>query len=70
VLATAAKRNPARDELIRARCLEDGRLEPLRAQQSHQISVSAQADALVRIPTGTGEIHAGSEVSYLALRER
>ncbi len=70
VLASEVKRNPARDELIRARYLPDGRLEPLHAQQSHQITVSAQADVLVRIPTGTGEVTAGSEVSYLALRER
>jgi molybdopterin molybdotransferase len=69
-LDTAVERNPARDELIRARYGANGRLEPLRGQQSHQISVSAQADALVRIPTGSGEISAGSTVSYLSLRER
>jgi len=69
-IGTAVERNPARDELIRARYGSNGRLEPLRGQQSHQISVSAQADALVRIPTGTGEISAGSEVSYLSLRQR
>jgi molybdopterin molybdotransferase len=70
VLAAAVKRNPSRDELIRARYRSDGRLEPLHAQESHQISASAQADVLVRIPTGNGEIPAGSELSYLALRER
>ncbi len=69
-IATAVERNPARDELIRARYGSHGRLDPLRGQHSHQISVSAQADVLVRIPTGTGEISAGSEVSYLSLRER
>jgi molybdopterin molybdotransferase len=70
VLSAAVTRNPARDELIRARYLADGRLEPLRVQQSHQIGVSAQADALVRVPAGSGEIAAGRELSYLALRER
>jgi molybdopterin molybdotransferase len=69
-LGTAVERNPARDELIRARYGPQGALEPLHGQQSHQINVSAQADALVRIPTGSGDIAAGSEVSYLALRER
>jgi molybdopterin molybdotransferase len=70
LLGTAVKRNPVRDELIRARYGSAGELEQLRGQQSHQISVSARADALVRIPAGTGEIAAGSRVSYLALRER
>jgi molybdopterin molybdotransferase len=70
LLGTAVERNPARDELIRVRYGSGGELEQLRGQQSHQIGVSAQADALVRIPAGTGPIAAGSEVSYLALRER
>jgi molybdopterin molybdotransferase len=69
VLGTAVTRNPVRDELIRAR-YDGGQLQPLRGQQSHQINVSAQADALVRVPSGTGELAPGSEVSYLTLRER
>jgi molybdopterin molybdotransferase len=69
LLGTAVERNPARDELIRARYGAAGELQPLRGQQSHQISVSALADALVRVPAGTGQLAAGSQVAYLALRE-
>jgi molybdopterin biosynthesis enzyme len=46
-----------------------GDLDPLPEQQSHQITISAQADGLVRIPSGTGNAAAGSTVSYLPLRE-
>jgi molybdopterin molybdotransferase len=66
-LATAVARNPERDDLIRVRIV-DGALEPLPGQQSHQITATAQADALARIPAGTGVIPAGAEVSYLGLR--
>ena len=70
-LATAVRRNPQRDDFIRVRTrMTDGSavLEPLRDQQSHQIAITAQADALARIPTGDGELPAGAAVSFLPLR--
>lgn len=69
-LTAAVERNPDRDELIRVRRRADGRLEPLRGQQSHQLALSARADGLARIPAGTGTLAAGSEVGYLALGAR
>jgi molybdopterin molybdotransferase len=67
-LVTTVRRNPERDDLIRVRITQDGAVEPLRGQQSHQITTAAAADGLARIPIGTGEIAAGSEVAYLPLR--
>jgi molybdopterin molybdotransferase len=70
-LAAAARLNPARDELVRARRrdAEDGAvvLEPLRRQESHMIAGAAGADALVFVPRGEGELAAGSPVRYLRL---
>jgi molybdopterin molybdotransferase len=69
-LATTVRRNPERDDFIRVRVRHaDGTvvLEPLRDQQSHQIAIAAQADGLARIPTGTGELAAGTEVSFLPI---
>jgi molybdopterin molybdotransferase len=71
-LAAAVKRNPGRDELVRARrrlswdsaAVE---LEPLVGQESHMIARSAAADALVLLPRGEGEFEAGSPVRYLRL---
>ena len=40
---------------------------PVHGQQSHQIAITAQADALARIPMGSGELPAGTEVAYLSL---
>ncbi|HWF34368.1 MAG TPA: hypothetical protein VG295_03325, partial [Solirubrobacteraceae bacterium] len=70
VLGAAVTRNPERDDLIRVR-EESAKgstvLLPLHGQQSHQIAVTAQADALARIPMGTGELPAGTEVACLPL---
>jgi molybdopterin molybdotransferase len=69
-LATAAARNPARDDLLRARStlVDDGvELEPVSGQESHMIVSAAEADALVLVPRGEGELAAGSVVRYLAL---
>ncbi|HTW12720.1 MAG TPA: gephyrin-like molybdotransferase Glp [Solirubrobacteraceae bacterium] len=66
-LATEVERNRARDEFIRVQRGQDGKLEPLRGQQSHQITLSARADGLARIPMGEGTLPAGSEVAYLSL---
>lgn len=69
-LSQAVKRNAQRDEFLRARCERDGDaviLRPVAGQESHMIVSAAQADALVHVPRGDGELAAGSEVRYLAL---
>src|SRR3954447_2544452 len=69
-LVAARRRNPERDELVRARLRrsEDGPLlEPLSGQESHMIARSAGADALVFIPRGEGELADGALVDYLRL---
>ena len=71
-LVAAARRNVARDELVRARLRpsDDGaavELEPLAGQESHMIARSAAAEALVLIPRGDGALEAGSAVRYLRL---
>jgi molybdopterin biosynthesis enzyme len=70
VLERGLRRNPARDDLVRARRVwaADGvRLEPLGGQESHMIVRAASADALVLVPRGDGELEAGSTVRYLVL---
>jgi molybdopterin molybdotransferase len=69
-LAHAARRNPQRDELLRARRVIDGdgvTLEPVRGQDSHMIVRAAGADALVLVPRGDGELPAGTDARYLSL---
>ena len=69
-LAAPRRRNPERDELVRARLRrsEDGPLlEPLSGQESHMIARSAAADALVFVPQGEGELGDGAPVDYLRL---
>jgi molybdopterin molybdotransferase len=69
-LAVPRRRNPHRDELVRARrALDAGGaiLEPLSGQESHMIARAAAADALVLVPRGEGEIAAGAAVQYLRL---
>jgi molybdopterin molybdotransferase len=69
-LVAARRRNPERDELVRARLRrsEDGPLlEPLSGQESHMIARSAGADALVFVPRGEGELADGALVDYLRL---
>ena len=74
VLGTVVQRNPRRDDLIRVRISQDGAqapvLVPLPGQQSHQIAVAAQADGLARVPSGNGELPAGTAVEYLPLHSR
>jgi molybdopterin molybdotransferase len=60
--------NAQRDDLIRVRAA--GRpavLSPLKGQESHQIAITAQAHGLALIPSGSGELPAGTEVAYLPL---
>jgi molybdopterin molybdotransferase len=69
-LAGARGRNPQRDELVRARLrrTDDGViLEPLSGQESHMIARAAEADALVLIARGEGELADGAPVDYLRL---
>jgi molybdopterin molybdotransferase len=69
-LASTVSRNPARDDLVRARSsvADDGVvLAPVSGQESHMIVRAAEADALVLVPRGEGELPAGSSVRYLPL---
>jgi len=63
-LARSIRRNPARDDLMRAVANGD-ELETLSGQESHMIARAAAANALVLIPRGDGELAAGSHVSWL-----
>jgi molybdopterin molybdotransferase len=70
-LSGVRQRNPERDELVRARLRrsEDGPLlEPLSGQESHMIARSADADALLLVQRGEGELADGAFVDYLPLR--
>jgi molybdopterin molybdotransferase len=69
-LAVAVTRNAGRDDLMRARSTstDDGVvLEPVGGQESHMIARAAEADALVLVPRGEGEVAAGAIVRYLPL---
>jgi molybdopterin molybdotransferase len=69
-LEVALRRNPARDELVRARRIAGAHgstLRPLSGQESHMIVRAAAADALVLVPRGEGELAAGEPVRYLRL---
>jgi molybdopterin molybdotransferase len=69
-LTTSMRRNPHRDEFVRARRVEssDGaRLEPITGQESHMIVRAATADALVHVPRGEGEVSTSTSVRFLAL---
>ena len=69
-LRGARRRNPERDELVRARLRRsaDGPLlEPLSGQESHMIARSAGADALLLVQRGNGELVDGTPVDYLRL---
>jgi molybdopterin molybdotransferase len=71
-LERALRRNDARDDFVRARSRldEDGHvLEPLTGQESHMIVRAATADALVRVPRGTGELAAGDLAGWIRLGE-
>jgi molybdopterin molybdotransferase len=70
VLAAAVKRQPERDEFVRARREHAGsevRLHPVAGQDSHMIVAAAQADALVHVARGEGAVEAGAEARYLPL---
>jgi molybdopterin molybdotransferase len=70
-LAAAVRQSADREQLVRARTrLGDGEaveLEPLTGQESHMIARAAEADALVLVPRGDGELPPGAPVRYLRL---
>ena len=69
-LSATVRRNPHRDEYLRARRLasDDGaRLEPVGGQESHMIVRAASADSLVHVPRGEGEVPADGHVRFLPL---
>jgi len=69
-LAAVVRRNPHRDEFLRAIAVasENGvLLDPVRGQESHMIARAAAADALVLAPRGEGDLAAGESVRYLPL---
>jgi len=70
-LGSDAQLNSHRDELVRARTrIDEGGsvvLEPLRGQESHMIVRASEADALVLLSRGEGELPAGAPVRYLRL---
>jgi molybdopterin molybdotransferase len=71
MLAASVRRNPVRDEFLRARTRPTGNgtvLEPVSGQESHMIVRAAAADALVFAPRGDGELASGETVDYLKLR--
>jgi molybdopterin molybdotransferase len=69
-LARVLEPSPGRDELVRARLVNDAEgvlLEPLAGRESHMIARAAVADALVLVRRGTGELPAGELVEFLRL---
>jgi molybdopterin molybdotransferase len=69
-LGSALRRNPGRDELVRARLRPESQgavLEPLAGRESHMIAQAAGADALVFVPRGEGELAVGAPVEFLRL---
>ena len=70
IAAAPLRRNPHRDEFVRARRVETDDailLEAIGGQESHMIVRAASADALIHVPRGDGEIPAGAAVRYLTL---
>jgi molybdopterin molybdotransferase len=69
-LARALEPSPGRDELVRARLVNDAEgpvLEPLAGRESHMIARAAAADALVLVRRGSGGLAAGELVEFLRL---
>ena len=70
IAAAPLRRNPHRDEFVRARRVETDDailLEAIGGQESHMIVRAASADALIHVSRGDGEIPAGAAVRYLTL---
>jgi molybdopterin molybdotransferase len=70
ILGAAVKRNPHRDEYVRATTRRQGEtvvVDPLPGRESHMIASAARADALVAVEAGAGELSAGEEIRYIAI---
>jgi molybdopterin molybdotransferase len=70
ILASTVKRNPHRDEYVRATRRREGDtvvVDPLPGRESHMIASAARADALVAVEAGDGELAAGQEIRYIAI---
>jgi molybdopterin molybdotransferase len=70
ILASAVKRNPHRDEYVRATRRREGDtvvVDPLPGRESHMIASAARADALLAVEAGDGELAAGEEIRYIAI---
>ncbi len=66
-LTRPVRPDPRRDELLRARTVADGGVEPLSGQESHMIVRAAEANALIYVPAGGDELAAGASVRVLRL---
>jgi molybdopterin molybdotransferase len=69
-LASGLRRNPGRDELVRARLMagpEGVLVDPLPGRESHMIARAAGADALAFVARGDGSLAAGDAVDFLRL---
>jgi molybdopterin molybdotransferase len=69
-LGSALRRNPGRDELVRARLVAGAEgvvVEPLPGRESHMIARAAGADALAFVPRGEGSLAEGEAVDFLRL---
>jgi molybdopterin molybdotransferase len=69
-LAGPLRRNEQRHEFVRARRRHEGDdviLEPLSGQESHMIVRAGEADSLVSVEPGPGDLAAGSPVRWLPL---
>jgi molybdopterin molybdotransferase len=70
ILGGAVKRNPHRDEYVRATSRREADavvVELLPGRESHMIASAARADALVAVEAGEGELSAGEEIRYIAI---
>jgi molybdopterin molybdotransferase len=70
ILGGAVKRNPHRDEYVRATSRREADavvVDPLPGRESHMIASAARADALVAVEAGEGELSAGEEIRYIAI---
>jgi molybdopterin molybdotransferase len=69
-LVADLRRNPGRDELVRARLTvgaESMLVEPLAGRESHMIARAAGADALALVGSGDGSLAAGDPIEFLRL---
>jgi molybdopterin molybdotransferase len=70
VLGAPIARNAHREEYVRGVVHSDGDailVEPLAGRESHLIVSAGQANALVRVEAGRGELAAGEEIRYIPL---